>query len=136
MATHTYASQKGIKIAHFNVRSIMPKLESVKIWLEEKELDIVTFNETWLTKNISNSQIDLPDYTIIRQDRKLNKRGGGLITLLTKKKNIDYSLKKFANSNISNADAEIQAMEVKIGQIHKMIVVNCYRTPVLGVPWG
>lgn len=47
--------------------------------------------------------------------------------LLAKNKNIEYTLEKFTNHNVSNADADIQAIEVKIGHIHKMNVVNCYR---------
>lgn len=112
----------------------MPKLDSIKLWLEDNEPDIVTINETWLSKHISNSQIDLPDYTLVRQDRTQNKKGGGLITLLTKRKTLEYSLNKFTKLNVSTADAEIQALEVKIGQIREMIIVNCYRPPSGSVP--
>lgn len=76
---------RGLKIAHFNSRSILPKLASINIWLNEYKFDIVTINETWLAPDTPTSLLDIDDYEIVRQDRATGKKGGGLLTLIRKR---------------------------------------------------
>ena len=52
-------------------------------------MDIVCITETWLTKNISNSVVDISDYTLVRKDRSADKRGGGVCTYI--KSSIDFT---------------------------------------------
>lgn len=74
-------TNRGIKIAHFNACSILPKLDSINIWLKEYKFDVVTINETWLTPDMPTSMLDVADYEIVRQDRATGKKGGGLLSL-------------------------------------------------------
>lgn len=120
---------RGIKIAHLNARSIVPKVDSINIWLEKVKYDVVTINETWLSPNIPSSHLDISDYNIIRQDRTTGKRGGGLITLIKKDRNICYNVQNHNLLNISTPNVEMLITDLKIGQAKKMIVVNCYRPP-------
>lgn len=48
---------KGIKIAHFN-RSIWLKIGSVKHWLSEQDLDVVTLS------SIDTTLLDFPFYEV------------------------------------------------------------------------
>lgn len=68
---------KGFHIAHYNVRSLIPKLDSIKLWLDSNPFKVITLNETWLTPDIPNSMLDFEDYYIHRQDRASGKKGGG-----------------------------------------------------------
>lgn len=121
---------KGIKLAHFNIRSLLPKIDSFKLWLEEHDFDVVTLSETWLTKDISSTHLDLyDDYEIFRLDRLTNSRGGGLLTLVKKSKKTIFDADKYKSLCISNRNAEIQVSGLKLGHVKKMIVVNCYRPP-------
>lgn len=103
------ADAKGFKIAHFNIRSLWPKIDSLN--------------------TISNDLLDLPSYEVIRLDRPPNSRGGGLVTLLNKNKDIVWDPVKHANCMIMNKNAEIQVLQIKPRNIRKMIIVNCYRPP-------
>ena len=52
-------------------------------------MDIVCITETWLTNNISNSVVDISNYTLVRKDRSADKRGGGVCTYI--KSSIDFT---------------------------------------------
>ena len=50
----------------------------ISLFLKENDIDIFTLNETWLK---SNFKLDIPNYTITRNDRP-RRRGGGLAILV------------------------------------------------------
>ena len=47
----------GLKIAHLNVRSLLPKVEDIRLLLHIADLDILCTNETWLDDSVFNSEI-------------------------------------------------------------------------------
>lgn len=120
---------KGLKIAHFNVRSFLPKVDSIKLWLLGQDLDVATFSESWLNSSIQTSLLALDSYDVIRLDRSTGHRGGGLLTLINKNKKIICDPLKLTHLNISNKNAEIQVLQIKPGHIKKMVILNCYRPP-------
>lgn len=91
---------RGVKIAHLNTRSLSPKLDSIKLWIDDAKYDVITLNETWLAPDIPTSSLDLNDYEVIRQDRNTGKREGGLMILLRKDKNIVYNESKYLHLNV------------------------------------
>lgn len=80
----SFNDRKGIKIAHFNIRNLLPKRDTFKLWLEDYVLDVITVSETWLTYSIPSSHLKLHEYEISRLDRGTNSQGGGLLTLVRK----------------------------------------------------
>ena len=40
--------------------------------------DIVCITETWLTNYLSNLLIEIDNYSLVRKDRNVEKRGGGV----------------------------------------------------------
>ena len=70
---------KGLKIVHLNIRSILKHRNEVEVTFSD--YDIVCLTETWLNGNVENSVIDLPGFIVCRQDREstvhqVKKRGG------------------------------------------------------------
>lgn len=47
--------------------------------IEQRHPDIILITETWLNDNYDDTEFTFPNYNMIRCDRPLNKRGGGLI---------------------------------------------------------
>lgn len=47
-------SMSGLKFVHLNVRSLLPKLDMVRIWVSSTDADIVIISETWLMNSITN----------------------------------------------------------------------------------
>ena len=60
------------------MRSLIPKLDSLKIHLEKKPFDVFTVSETWLKLSILDNKIHLPGFSCIRSDG-LGKVGSGLM---------------------------------------------------------
>ena len=72
-----------------NTRSLVNKIEDLEVVINQNDVDIVCITETWLTNNISNSVVDISDYTLVRKDRSADKRGGGVCTYI--KSSIDFT---------------------------------------------
>lgn len=72
----TPPTYKGLKIGHYDVRSLHPKVDSIRHWLSENTFDCLTISQTWLTPAISNGSLGLNDYEICRLDRATGCRGG------------------------------------------------------------
>ena len=64
---------KVFKILYFNARSILPKLDELKIITENSNPDVVCITETWLSQEISDSEMSIPGY------RDKNRQGGGVL---------------------------------------------------------
>lgn len=71
---------RGLKVCHINIRSIKAtgKLDLLKLFLEEKPIDVLTVSEIWLKPSISDSEVFINGYSCVRRDR-LNKGGGGIM---------------------------------------------------------
>lgn len=67
---------KGLKIMHLNIRSLVPKIDILKVWVAQHSPDILTLSETWLHSHICDSEIMLNEYKLYRADRE--SRGGGV----------------------------------------------------------
>ena len=56
---------RGFKVAHLNVRSIVNKMDALKMLFK-----------TWLSQSILDSEVNISGYTLVRQDR-IDRSGGG-----------------------------------------------------------
>ena len=65
-----------------NTRYLVNKIEDLETVIKNNDADIVCITETWLSANIADSVVDISDYTIVRKDRVLHKRGGGVCAFI------------------------------------------------------
>ena len=86
ISVNTYVNQISIKtnkrsdhivIKHINAQSLIPKLDEIKLLIENEDLDILCISETWLQPNILNDLISIKNYNVFRNDNPLNSRGSG-----------------------------------------------------------
>ena len=73
---------RGFKVGHLNVNRLFNKLDSVKELIDKYSFDILALSETWLTSEISDSEISIKGYSIVRKDRQDSSKfcdGGVLI---------------------------------------------------------
>ena len=108
-------SQKGFKIVHLNIRSLVNKYEQLKIELENSKIDIFSISETWLTEGVGSNILGITGYNLEKHDRKfvdvetgLLKRGGGLCIYYDKHLVCDTN--KWKIYNTSNPDIELQVV--------------------------
>ena len=78
---------RGLNIVHLNIRSLWNKIAIFKSTFNNSNVQILGLSETWLTSAIPNSLVDLPGYTLLRNDRNFGnggstqvRKGGGVCT--------------------------------------------------------
>ena len=69
--------QPGLKIGHLNVDGLRGKLPEIKLVLQETGLDILAIRETKLAANVTENEIGMDGYFVVRKDRDRN--GGGVL---------------------------------------------------------
>ena len=80
----------------------------VCIILDKQNIDVLAINETRLDDNISDLEVNVRGYDIIRRDRPLNGRSGGGVCFYIRS-NINYSICK----NLHNQLLEILSIEIR-----------------------
>ena len=69
-------------LAHnINTRSLLPKMDQLKVWVHSSNPDALVITETWLRKSVLNTDVNLFGYNLFRQHR--SSKGGG-VAIFTK----------------------------------------------------
>lgn len=101
-----------------NARSVVNKVEDIEAMVLEHEPDIILITETWLHKNILDSEIAPKSYVLVRRDR--DSRGGGVALLV--RDNIDFITLP--------VPADIEAVWIKVAFKNRAIHIGgIYRPP-------
>ena len=79
-------SVNGLRLGHLNVRSLIEKIDEIRFLLLKLNFDVLCLSETWLNDSVSNEQVCIDEYSLIRKDRNEEKRGGGVCMFIKKKK--------------------------------------------------
>ena len=74
--------QTKLKILNINCLSIVNKVKEFWALVETEKPDIIVGTESWLHRDISDSEVFPPGYTPFRADRSSTKRGGGVFVLV------------------------------------------------------
>ena len=106
-------NERGIHIAHINVRSLWPKIDSFRLLLDNSSLSVCGLSETWLHMNFPSELIHVDGYSFSRLDRSWNeihqstpKKGGGIGIYV--KNSMTWSDSKYSHLNCSTKDVECQ----------------------------
>ena len=103
-------------MALLHVRSIVPKIDEIRYFLQCVHLDIFTISETWLDKNVDSSEIAVSGYNLLRVDR--NRHGGGVALYI--KNHITFNLRE----DLTHDDTESIWIEVRLPNQPPVLV--CY----------
>ncbi len=74
---HCTADSKNFTILYYNARSLIPKLDELRTIVEFQKPSAICIVETWLSTEITDQEITLPGYQVIRLDR--NRHGGEIV---------------------------------------------------------
>ena len=55
----------GITIVHWNARSPFHKLEEIMHIIESTDCELFCLSETWLTRDIPDTMLDIPGYQLV-----------------------------------------------------------------------
>lgn len=111
--------RKGINICHINGQSLSNKIDELRFVFENSNIDLICVSETWFTSEVSDLQISLNGYSVIRTDR--DGHAGGVAIYI--KNGVQY--KKLYNSNTGDK-VEYVFAEVK-SENRKLLVGTVYR---------
>ena len=126
-------SIKGLRIVFWNIRSILNKIDSLRIKLHNETISILVITESWLKPDIPNTLIDIEGYTSHRLDRccmndqGLPKRGGGIIVYI--KNTLSFDSINGGLFNVSNNDIELTTLCVKRPHTRCLYLISVYRPP-------
>ena len=68
--THCYNEHNThIHCILLNARSIVRKVDELKLLVHEENSDIIFITESWTTEHIGKAEINIPGYDVIRKDR-------------------------------------------------------------------
>ena len=71
-----------MKILYTNARSIVNKIQELKLYVNAVLPDVIAITEAWIHDGISNDYLQIPDYSIVtRHDHNdtTQGRGGGIL---------------------------------------------------------
>ena len=100
-------SFSNLSILYFNARSLLPKFDELVILCEIHKPGIVCIVESWLSEDIEDSELKIPDYQVLRLDR--NRHGGGILIFVHN--SLTYNV-------ISKGPSNLELMLISVGQ-HK-----------------
>ena len=129
--TNTELVGKVFSIVHLNFRSIVNKIESLQIYMNDLTPDIFAVTETWLHALLPSNLLTLNGYHLVRLDRQpidgVTKKGGGVAMYINELNS--YSTDEYNIYNLSNQDIEILCISVKNIHQHKLVIGVTYRPP-------
>ena len=108
----------SITIIHSNCRSLLPKIDHLRLLISSHSPNVVAITETWLDSTISNSELFIPGYQLVRRDR--DRHGGGVGLYI--RDNLSFSLL------FSHPSAELLIVELNLRH-SSMLCGVFYRPP-------
>ena len=124
-----------INLVHLNIRSLVNKIDLFKTTFHDSNVHVLGLSETWLTNAIPDPLVEIPGYTIYRNDRMYNdhsgihiKKGGGTCLFILDK--LNGYVDEMENMSNSNEHVEGQWVELKLENEKNVIFIgNIYRPP-------
>ena len=57
---------KGLKVVHLNVRSLVKKIDQLRVLMFGNDIDVLTISETWLKEHLQSKLFDIEGYDAYR----------------------------------------------------------------------
>jgi len=116
---------KGFKIGHLNIQSLRNKVDHIRILLDDNNIDMLCVAETWLKSNVSNGEVHIGGYNMIRTDRPDGVNHGGILCYI--KEGIVFTEKSDLQPPTCNVEAIW--MELKLPFTKPILLGTVYRKP-------
>lgn len=111
----------NFSVGHLNINRLLHKTHFVKDIIQEHNLSILALSETWLNEDISDNEIAIPNYRLVRRDRS-GRLGGGVCIF------IHCSLNYRLCHKIQNPSLEMIWIQINLRK--EQLYIGClYRPP-------
>lgn len=122
---YTIFEKSGIHMIHLNVNSLIghsgAKLEQIREMFRDCKAHFLTFSETKLDDSITDSQIEIENYSVIRNDR--NRNGGGVCMYV--RNNVVF----ITRPDLHHSSLETVWVEVILERAKNILIGTVYRPP-------
>ncbi|MGK2860350.1 MAG: endonuclease/exonuclease/phosphatase family protein [Chitinophagaceae bacterium] len=110
---------------YLNARSIVNKHSELEIYVNDENIDIIGITETWMTSSISDNEMNIDGYTLLRQDRndEIKQRGGGVALYIRNNLNFVRRDELYATNFPESIWCSIQCAG------ENTLIGVCYRAP-------
>ena len=51
--------QKGLNVVHLNIRSVIYKIDQIRMMISQAKIDVLCLTESWLNPNITDSELSI-----------------------------------------------------------------------------
>ena len=112
-----------LKMLHWNVRSVLPKLTELQQMLIQNDIDVCMLNETWL-KSSNKNQLRIKEFKCKSIERCDLRKGGSVGVAIAK--HLNY--KRRADLEMLHSNLELCILEI-LCKAKNILVVSLYRPP-------
>ena len=110
----------GFKIMSLNVFSLLGRLDQLNILIEEEKPHVIGINETKIDSDISDTDIQIEGYEVVRRDR--NKWGGGVALYIHKSISANYAVRL----DLMHYRLESLSIQIKLGNFRPFLITAIY----------
>ena len=129
----SYAAQclknlKGRSFASINICSILNKLDTLRLLVQQSNLDVLAVNETHLTPDVDDCELYIDGYSLIRGDRHAGsgkQSGGGIMFYVSD--NLNYEI--LPDSHLCTPNVECLWINIKLTKARPIYLCSIYRAP-------
>ena len=111
--------RKGLHFLPMNDRSLLPKMSELKLIASNSTVAMISI--TWLDNSVSDVEINIEDYTVVRRDR--NKNGSDVCVYI--RNDFAFSVR----SDLQMDNDEILFVELLVPKTKPIIIGTVYRSP-------
>ena len=122
-------SSKALTVGHININRLRHKTNHIQESIDQYHLAILCISETWLDSNISDCEISIPGYRLLRTDRK-SRKGGGVCIYIHSSLAANELHVKYPRDERQQAEAIFA--EITLHKNFKVTVGCVYRPPDSG----
>ena len=119
---HFLPRKRGFKLAALTVNKLSTHIDELKILLGENPIDVLAINETKLDDSISDNEVYVPGYEIVRRDRTCG-GGGGVCFYIRSSTNFLY------RSDLNIPNLENLCIEIDKPRSKPFLIITWYRPP-------
>ena len=112
---------KGLHFIGLNIRSLLPKLSELKLLTANISPATICLSETWLDDSVTDNEIALPNYSIVRKDR--NRHGGGVCLYI--RSDLSFNVR----SDLHTSTLEAVWIDLLLPKTKPILVSSIYRPP-------
>ena len=113
--------RKGLHFLGLNVRSLLPKLSELRILAAKAKPATLSLSETWLDETVTDSEVAIPGYSIIRKDQ--NRHGRGVCLYI--RNDLSFNIR----NDLQTMSIESVWIDILLPKTRPILVGSVYRPP-------